>query len=226
MKTFLRTGNLAVRLLRLFSGLFAYGFAIALMVHGNIGLAPWDVLTQGVSRTTGLSFGWCVILTSVAVLLLWIPLRQKPGFGTLVNVALIGVFADLGLAVLPSPGELGWQIVMFLSGMVLLAFATALYVGARLGPGPRDGLMTGLVRRTAKPVWMIRSGIEISVVLLGFLLGGTVGAGTVVFALGIGPITQIAFRCLLVDLSAPEPSAQPVISTTTTPSAVLPGETA
>lgn len=202
MKKFLTTSNLAVRLVRLFSGLFAYGFAIALMIKANLGASPWDVFGQGLSRSTGLSFGICTIIISAAVLLLWIPLRQPPGFGTVANAVLIGVFADLSLAMLAKPGLLWSQALMFLAGLVLLAFATALYVGARLGPGPRDGLMTGLVRRTGKPVWIIRTGIESVVVLIGFVLGGVVGLGTLAFALGIGPVTQIALRLLKVDLHA------------------------
>ncbi|GAA1050504.1 membrane protein YczE [Arthrobacter russicus] len=202
MKTFLTTGNLPVRLVRLFLGLFAYGFAIALMIRANLGASPWDVFGQGLAHSTGLSFGICTILISAGVLLLWIPLRQWPGFGTLANALLIGIFADLSLAMLHQPQALWLQALMFLAGLVLLAFATALYVGARLGPGPRDGLMTGLVRRTGKPVWIIRTGIEVVVVAIGFLLGGVAGLGTLVFALGIGPVTQLAFRLLSVDLHA------------------------
>lgn len=208
MKKFLTTANMAVRLIRLFLGLFGYGFAIALMIRANLGASPWDVFGQGLSRSTGLSFGVCTVIISGGVLLLWIPLRQRPGFGTLANALLIGVFADLSLAILAKP-DLWWlQSLMFLAGLVLLAFATALYVGARLGPGPRDGLMTGLVRRTGKPVWMIRTGIEVVVVLIGFLLGGVVGIGTLVFAGGIGPVTHIAFRLLNVELhsAAKKPS--------------------
>jgi len=207
MKTFLTTDKLAVRLLRLFVGLLAYGFAIALMIRGSIGASPWDVFGQGLAHTTGLSFGLCTIIISAAVLLLWIPLRQKPGFGTVANAVLIGLFADAGLSVLPKLDNLWLQIAMFLAGLVLLAFATALYVGAKLGPGPRDGLMTGLVRRTGRPVWMIRTGIEVVVVVIGFFLGGVVGPGTVVFALGIGPVTQLAFKIFYVELKKPAKKA-------------------
>ncbi|WP_045073920.1 YczE/YyaS/YitT family protein [Psychromicrobium lacuslunae] len=222
MKTFLTTDRLVIRLIRLFVGLVAYGFAIALMIRGSIGASPWDVFGQGLAHTTGLSFGLCTIIISAGVLLLWIPLRQKPGFGTVANAVLIGVFADAGLALLPRLDNLWAQIGLFLTGLVLLAFATALYVGAKLGPGPRDGLMTGLVRRTGKPVWIIRTGIEIVVVLIGFLLGGVVGPGTVVFALGIGPVTQFAFRCLFVDLRKPAEklSAQAAESTPSVPTEV------
>lgn len=206
MNNFLTTVNVPVRLLRLFLGLLAYGFAIGLMIRANLGASPWDVFGQGLSRTTGLSFGLCTIIISAAVLLLWIPLRQPPGFGTLANALCIGIFADASLSILHQPSELWQQCLMFLAGLVLLAFATALYVGARLGPGPRDGLMTGLVRRTGRPVWMIRTGIEVVVVVIGFFLGGVVGFGTLAFALGIGPITQCALRLLKVDLHAPQPA--------------------
>lgn len=212
MKTFLSTANLTVRLLRLFLGLLAYGFAIALMIKANLGASPWDVFGQGLSRSTGLSFGMCTIIISGGVLLLWIPLRQWPGVGTLANALFIGIFADLSLAILAKPGLLWAQASMFLAGLVLLAFATALYVGARLGPGPRDGLMTGLVRRTGKPVWLIRTGIEVLVVAIGFCLGGVAGLGTLVFALGIGPVTQLAFRLLKVELHSDRRKTADVLS--------------
>nr|WP_246279496.1 hypothetical protein [Psychromicrobium silvestre] len=188
--------------------MLAYGIAIALMIRGNLGASPWDVFGQGLAHTTGLSFGTCTILISGAVLLLWIPLKQMPGFGTLANAVLIGFFADAGLSLIPAQHNLLWEALMFLAGLLLLAFATALYVGARLGPGPRDGLMTGLVRRTGRPVWMIRTGIEVSVVVIGFFLGGVAGIGTLIFALGIGPITQIAFRLLFVDLKPRQRAAK------------------
>jgi len=200
MHLFLSTQNLPVRLIRLFAGLFMYGIAIALMVRGSIGLSPWDVFAQGLSRTTGISFGLCTVIISAFVLLFWIPLRQKPGFGTIANAVLVGIFADLGLSIIPQASHLLLQCVLFASGLFLLAFATALYIGAGLGPGPRDGLMTGLVRATGRPVWMIRTGIELTVVVVGFLMGGVVGAGTAVFALGVGPLTQLTLRWLGVNL--------------------------
>ena len=207
MQLFLATQNLSIRVIRLVVGLALYGIAIALMIRGNIGASPWDVFGQGLSRTTGVSFGLCTIIISVAVLLLWIPLRQWPGFGTIANAILVGVFADVGLAVIPEAHHLGLQIGFFAGGLFLLAFATALYIGAGLGPGPRDGLMTGLVRVSGKPVWLIRSGIELSVVVLGFCLGGVVGAGTAAFAVSVGPLTQLTLRWLHVDLHAKTPRA-------------------
>ncbi|MDJ0356789.1 membrane protein [Paenarthrobacter sp. PH39-S1] len=200
MNEFLTTQNLAARIMRLLAGLFAYGMAIALMIRGNIGASPWDVFGQGVSRSTGLSFGLCTIIVSAGVLLLWIPLRQRLGMGTIANAVLVGAFADLGLAFIPQPGHIVLQALMFMAGLFLLALATALYIGAGLGPGPRDGLMTGLVRVTGRPVWLIRTGIELIVVVIGFFLGGVVGVGTVAFAAAVGPLTQLTLRWLHVDL--------------------------
>lgn len=200
MLSFFTTQNLLVRLVRLAVGLFLYGMGIALMIRGNIGASPWDVFAQGLSRTTGVTFGWCTIIISGAVLLLWIPLRQRPGVGTIANAILIGLFADLGLAMIPQAEQLLLQGVLFAAGLFIVAFATALYIGAGMGPGPRDGLMTGLVRVTGRPVWMIRTGIELAVVVVGFFLGGVVGAGTAAFAVGVGPLTQVTLRWLRVDL--------------------------
>ena len=202
MRLFLSTQTLTVRVIRLLLGLALYGVAIALMIRGNIGASPWDVFSQGLSRTTGISFGMCTIILSGVVLLFWIPLRQMPGVGTIANAILVGVFADIGLAFIPQANHLVLQIVVFAAGLFLLAFATALYIGAGMGTGPRDGLMTGLVRVSGKPVWLIRAGIELSVVVVGFFLGGVVGAGTAAFALGVGPLTQLTLRWLRVDLHA------------------------
>jgi uncharacterized membrane protein YczE len=209
MLRFLTTRSLPIRLIRLFAGLFAYGIAISLMIRGNIGASPWDVFSQGVSRTTGISFGFCTILISVAVLLFWIPLKQMPGFGTIANTVVVGLVADLGLSWIPQANHLLLQCASFAAGLLLLAFATALYIGAGLGPGPRDGLMTGLVRVTGRPVWMIRTGIELSVVVVGFFLGGVVGAGTAAFAVGVGPLTQLTLKWLHVDLHAGKRTADP-----------------
>ena len=207
MHSFLGSGHLGIRLVRLLLGLAMYGLAIAMMIRGNIGASPWDVFGQGLSRTSGISFGLCTIAISGAVLLLWIPLKQRPGFGTIANAILVGVFADLGLAFIPQASHVGLQTLLFAGGLCLLAFATALYIGAGLGPGPRDGLMTGLVRVSGRPVWLIRTGIELSVVVTGFFLGGVVGAGTAAFAVGIGPLTQLTLRWLHVDLYAKNPRA-------------------
>jgi uncharacterized membrane protein YczE len=213
MNAFLTTTNVPVRLLRLLLGLFAYGMAIALMIKAHLGASPWDVFSQGLSRTTHLSFGLCTLAISAVVLLLWFPLRQRPGFGTLANAVSVGFFADFGLAVLPDGQGIISQILLFVAGLLLLAFASALYIGAGMGPGPRDGLMTGLLRVTGRPVWVIRTGLELTVVLVGFLLGGTVGIGTAVFAAGIGPLIQLTSRWLRVDLAAghaPGRKRQPV----------------
>ncbi len=210
MPSFFTTQKLPVRLLRLLLGLALYGVSIALMIRGNIGASPWDVFAQGLSRTTGISFGLCTIIISGVVLLLWIPLRQRPGFGTIANAVLVGVFADVGLALIPQANHQGWQVLFFAAGLFTLAFATALYIGAGLGPGPRDGLMTGLVRVSGRPVWLIRTGIELTVVVVGFFLGGVVGAGTAAFALGVGPLTQLTLRWLRVDLHAKSPRSTAV----------------
>ena len=178
------------RLIQLMLGLALYGFAIGLMVRANLGLSPWDVLNEGLAQRTGLSFGMVVNIIGAAVLLLWIPLRQRPGIGTIANVFLIGIFADLSLWLLPSTHALSTGLVMLLMGVLLTGVATGAYIGAGLGPGPRDGLMTGLVKRTGGSVRIIRTGIELAVLTIGWLLGGTVGVGTLVFALGIGPIVH------------------------------------
>ena len=178
------------RLAWLVVGLFFYGVAIALMVRASIGLSPWDVLTQGVSRTTGIPFGLVTNLIGVVVLVLWWPLRQRPGVGTVLNVLLIGPAAQLGLWVIPEQSEPVLQVLVFAAGLGLLACATGIYIAPHLGPGPRDGLMTGLHGRTGRPLWQIRVAIEVTVLVVGFLLGGQVGAGTVVEALAIGPLVH------------------------------------
>ncbi|MDQ0725304.1 YitT family protein [Microbacterium sp. W4I20] len=180
--------DLVERLVQLIVGLVLYGVALGLMVRGGIGVAPWDVLSLGIATQTGLGYGAVTNLVAVVVLLLWIPLRQRVGIGTLLNALLIGPSADLTLLVVPDPPSIWVGAPMFVVGLVLLAFATGLYIAASFGPGPRDGLMTGLVRRTGWRVWIVRTLIEGSVLLIGFLLGGPVGVGTVLFALGVGPL--------------------------------------
>lgn len=176
------------RIAQLLVGLFLYGVALGLMVRAGIGVAPWDVLALGVSGQTGIGYGVVTVLVSVLVLLLWIPLRQRVGLGTLLNALLVGPSADLALMVIPVPASIWIGAPMFVVGLLLLAFATGLYIAADFGPGPRDGLMTGLVGRTGWPVWLVRTLIEGSVLLVGFLLGGPVGVGTVLFAFGVGPL--------------------------------------
>jgi uncharacterized membrane protein YczE len=176
------------RLIQLFGGIAVFGLAIALIVRADLGLDPWNVLNDGVAARAPLSYGVVMILIGLVVLLLWLPLRQKPGFGTLANVLTLGLFTDLGLAWIPEGGDLTIRAVMLVAGIILTAVGTAAYVGAGLGPGPRDGLMTGLVARTGWPVKYVRTAIELSILALGWLLGGTVGIGTVLFAVTIGPM--------------------------------------
>lgn len=178
------------RLGQLLVGLVIYGFATALMVRSDLGLNPWDVLHQGVDERTSLSFGSVVILTGLTVLLLWIPLRQRPGIGTISNVILIGIAADLGLRLIPVASDLPSQAAMLVVGILLLAAATSAYIGAGLGPGPRDGLMTGLAARSGWPVAIVRTAIELSVLAIGWWLGGAVGVGTLLYAVTIGPLVQ------------------------------------
>lgn len=180
--------DLGERLVQLLFGLALYGFAIALMIRGGIGVAPWDVLTLGIASHIPLGPGVITVLTSVVVLLLWIPLRQRPGLGTLLNAVLVGVCLDLSLLFLPPAPNLWVGVPLYLAGLLVLALATAIYISADFGPGPRDGLMTGLVQTTGRPIWLVRTGIEGTVVLLGWLLGGPVGAGTLIFAFGVGPL--------------------------------------
>lgn len=180
--------DLVERLVQLLVGLFLYGVALGFMVRGSIGVSPWDVLALGLAGQTGIGYGIMTVLISIVVLVLWIPLRQRLGLGTVLNALLVGPSADLALAVIPQPDSVWIGSPMFVFGMLLLAFATGLYIAADFGPGPRDGLMTGLVGRTGWPVWLVRTLIEGGVLLIGFLLGGPVGVGTVLFAFGIGPL--------------------------------------
>jgi len=186
------------RIVQLLLGLFLYGVAISLIVRAAIGVAPWDVLSQGVVKQTGLSFGLVTVALSVVVLLLWIPIKQKPGIGTLLNALLVGPSAEVGLALLPVPEGLVLQIVYFAGGLSLLAIATGLYIGARFGPGPRDGLMTGIHRKFGWRIWIVRTAIEVTVLSIGWLLGGNVGLGTLAFALLIGPMVNVTMPLLLV----------------------------
>jgi uncharacterized membrane protein YczE len=176
------------RFVQLFVGLFLYGIGIALIVRGELGVAPWDVLTQGIAKQTGLGFGLITVITSGVVLLLWIPIRERLGFGTVMNALLVGPSADVGLWLIPSGLDLWVRILLLPAGIVVLAIATGLYIGAHFGPGPRDGLMTGLHRVTGWKIWIVRTGIELVVLAAGWLLGGNVGIGTVAFALLIGPL--------------------------------------
>jgi uncharacterized membrane protein YczE len=182
------TPVLVRRFVQLFIGLFLYGIGIALIVRGELGVGPWDVLTQGIMKQTGLSFGLITVIMSGVVLLLWIPIRQRPGFGTIVNALLVGPAADVGLWLIPTGLDLWVRVLLLATGILVLAAATGLYIGAHFGPGPRDGLMTGLHRVTGWRIWIVRTGIELVVLAGGWLLGGNVGIGTVAFALLIGPL--------------------------------------
>jgi uncharacterized membrane protein YczE len=182
------------RLVRLYAGLALYGASDALLIRGNLGLDPWDVFHQGLSRHTGVSIGNVSIVVGAAVLLLWWPIRQRPGLGTVSNVFLVGAFIDLTMAVVPHYEALAVRVPLLVAGVVLNGLATGLYITARFGPGPRDGLMTGLHRRTGRSVRLIRTGIEVTVLAAGFVLGGGVGVGTVLYAVAIGPLAQFFLK--------------------------------
>ncbi len=202
----LRAGRLARRLPQLFVGLFLYGVSLAMMVRGALGLAPWDVLHSGFIRHVPMTLGQAVILFSFVVLVLWIPLREMPGLGTISNALVIGFSADATLAVLGQPDAMWARIALMLGGVVLCGLASALYIGAQLGRGPRDGLMTGLARRTGLSLRLVRTALEVAVVVIGLLLGGVLGVGTIAYALAIGPLTQLMLPWFTVDLPAPVPS--------------------
>ena len=192
--------NFVYRFLKLNVGLFVYGIGIALLVHASIGLPPWDVLAQGISKQTGLTFGQSAIAVSVMVLLLWIPLRVKPGIGSILNAVLLGLYADFWLALLPVLDGYLAQLAYFVLGLLVLSFATGLYISSGMGKGPRDGLNTGIAERFKLPFWQARSIIEILVVIIGFTLGGQVREGTLIFAFAIGYLNQLGLRLFkLVD---------------------------
>ncbi|MGJ7439624.1 YczE/YyaS/YitT family protein [Aquipuribacter sp. MA13-6] len=190
------------RLAQLLVGLVLYGATMALMVRSGLGLNPWDVLHEGLSGLTGLTFGTVTVLVGAVVLLAWIALRQRPGIGTVANVVVIGVAVDVTLWLLPEPEHLAVRIAFLLSGIVGNGIAGGLYIGAGLGPGPRDGLMTGLVRVTGRSTRLVRTSIELSVLAVGWLIGGTVGLGTVLYALAIGPVVQLALGWFTVRAAA------------------------
>ena len=205
----LRAGRLARRLPQLYVGLFLYGVSLALMVRGALGLAPWDVLHSGFIRHVPMTLGQAVVLFSFVVLVLWIPLREMPGLGTISNAIVVGLSADATMAVLDRPDAMVARIGLMVGGVVLCGLASALYIGAQLGRGPRDGLMTGLARRTGLSLRLVRTGLEVAVVVIGLLLGGVLGVGTVVYALAIGPLTQLMLPWFTVELSR-----QPALSET------------
>lgn len=189
------------RLLQLFVGLFLYGLGIACMVFAALGTAPWDVLTLGLITQLPLGFGTVTVAISIVVLICWIPLRERPGLGTVLNALLIGPWADMSLWLLPAPETMWGRILYLITGIGLIGFASGLYIGARLGPGPRDGLMTGLHRVTGLPIWLVRTALEVVVVAAGWALGGPVGLGTVIFAVTIGPLCQVFLRWFTIPLA-------------------------
>jgi uncharacterized membrane protein YczE len=195
-------------LAQLYAGLVLYGISDAMLLLAGLGVDPWDVLHQGLSRRIGLGVGTWAVIVGALVLLLWIPLRQRPGFGTLSNVLVIGFVIDAVLVTVPPVHSTTARVAVMLSAVALNGIATGAYIGAGLGPGPRDGLMTGLAAR-GYSIRVVRTGIEVTVLLTGWLLGGTVGVGTVVYALGIGPIAHISIPLLTIRVSAIEPSPHP-----------------
>jgi uncharacterized membrane protein YczE len=201
----LRAGRLGRRLPQLYVGLVLYGVSLGLMIRGDLGLAPWDVLHSGLIQHVPITMGQAVILMSFVVLIAWIPLREMPGIGTISNALVVGFAADGTLALLDRPDPMVLRIALMLGGIALCALATALYIGAQFGRGPRDGLMTGLVRRTGLSLRLVRTGLEISVVLIGLLLGGALGLGTVLFALTIGPLTQLWLPYFTIDVASRDP---------------------
>lgn len=204
----LRAGRLPRRLTQLYAGLVLYGVSLAFMVRGDLGLAPWDVLHSGFIRHVPITLGQAVILFSFVVLLLWIPLREVPGLGTVSNAIVVGLAADATLALLDRPDGVGWRIGLLVAGVLLNGLATAQYIGAQLGRGPRDGLMTGLARTTGRSLRLVRTALEVTVVLIGLLLGGALGLGTVVYALAIGPLTQLMLPFWTVELRTPPQPAR------------------
>ncbi|WP_217553322.1 YitT family protein [Streptomyces sp. GbtcB6] len=191
-------GRLGRRLVQLYAGLTLYGVSSALLVEAGLGLEPWGVLHQGLAGHTGLSIGTVSIIVGAAVLLLWIPLRQRPGLGTVSNVFVIGLAMNAALAVVPEVHGFAVRIPLMAAGIVLNGAATGLYIAASFGPGPRDGLMTGLHRRTGRSIRLIRTAIEVAVVVTGFALGGTVGVGTLLYAVSIGPLAQLFLKVFAV----------------------------
>jgi uncharacterized membrane protein YczE len=193
------------RLTRLYAGLVLYGVSDGMLLLAGLGVDPWDVLQQGLSRRVGLGVGTWAIIVGAAVLLLWLPLRQRPGFGTASNVIVIGAVIDVVLALVPVPHDLALRVAVLLTGVLLNGIATGAYIGAGLGPGPRDGLMTGIAGRGFS-IRIVRTCIELAVLLIGWLLGGSVGVGTVLYALAIGPLAHFFIPRLAIDR---QPTARP-----------------
>ncbi|MGW8395128.1 membrane protein YczE [Streptomyces lydicus] len=217
-----RRGLVARRLIQLYAGLTLYGVSMGLMVRAGLGLEPWSVLNQGISRHTGLSIGTVTIVSGALILLLWIPLRQRPGLGTVSNVVILGLVMDLTMSLVPELHALGARIPLLVFAVLLNGAATGLYISTRFGPGPRDGLMTGLHLRTGRPVRLVRTCIEVTVLAIGFLLGGSIGAGTVVYALAIGPLAQLFLRLFAIKGLPEQPSRVVARHVTSPERAILP----
>jgi uncharacterized membrane protein YczE len=203
------------RIAQLYVGLVGYAVSMALVINSGLGNMPWDVFNQGMARRVGLSIGFWVIAGGLLVLLLWIPLRQRPGLGTVSNIAVIGLLIDVALQAIPRQHEIAARGAYLVAGILLNGVATALYVGARMGPGPRDGLMTGFARRTGRPIGLVRTIIEVTVVVAGIALGGTFGVGTLLYAVAIGPLVQVFLPRLTVPeaVSSALPEAGPALDT-------------
>ena len=193
------------RITQLAVGLVFYGVGVAVVVVAGLGVDPWTVLAEGLALRTGIGLGWITNIIGLAVLALWIPLHQKPGVGTVANIFVVGTALQLALPLIPAPQNLLQSIVMLLAGVALVGVAGGLYIGARFGPGPRDGLMTGISARWRWPLWLARTVVEVTVLAIGWTLGGTVGVGTVVYALAIGPVSHAALR--VFDTRRPGPGA-------------------
>jgi uncharacterized membrane protein YczE len=194
----LRAGRLGRRLVQLYAGLLLYGFSIALMVRAHLGLAPWDVLHSGLTKHVPIDIGQALVIVSFVVMLAWIPLREIPGLGTISNAIVIGASTDVFLMVLSRPDAMSVRVLMLAAGIGLQGVATAAYIGAQFGRGPRDGLMTGLSRRTGRSLRLVRTLMELTVVAIGLLLGGVAGVGTILYAVTIGPVSQALLPPLLV----------------------------
>ncbi|MFG2265976.1 YitT family protein [Streptomyces sp. NPDC048720] len=212
------SGRLGRRLIQLYAGLALYGASSALLVAAGLGLEPWNVLHQGLAALTGLTIGVVSIAVGAVVLLLWIPLRQRPGLGTVSNVFVVGLAMDGTLALLPDVRTLAVRVPLLVAGIVLNGAATGLYIAASFGPGPRDGLMTGLHRRTGRSIRLMRTVVEVTVVITGFALGGTIGIGTVLYAVSIGPLAQLFLK---VFAAPPAPGGSTVVAAVTPDGAIL-----
>ncbi|MER7073937.1 hypothetical protein [Terrabacter sp. NPDC000476] len=220
----LRAGRLPRRLVQLLGGLTLYGVSMAMMIRSTLGLDPWDVFHAGITSHLPMTFGQVTIVVGALVLLLWVPLRQWPGLGTVANVVVIGLAADAGLALIAPPEALWARVLMLVAGIVLNGVAGGLYIGSQLGPGPRDGLMTGVARRSGLSIRLVRTSIEVTVLAVGWLLGGPVGLGTVAYAVLIGPLVQFFLPRLTVDLEPTGSAAEAPGVQHPTATGLVPGE--